>query len=299
MPQVQTNGVTIEYETFGPEDGAPMLLVMGLGCQLTRWPPALIDRLTARGFRVIRFDNRDVGLSTHFHEAGAPNLPEVAGIALSGGTPPAPYTLDDMAADAAGLLDHLGVRRAHLVGVSMGGMIAQSFALAWPDRVLSLTSIMSSTGELHLPQPTPEAAAVMVTPYPNPKDRDAYAAHGVRVWNVIGSPAYPPDPAVVAERVLADLDRAYDPAGFARQLAAIYASGQRGERLKSLDIPTVVLHGDQDPLVPVECGRATAAAIPGAELRIVEGMGHDLPPQLYDVIVDAIVSAAGRATQPA
>lgn len=299
MAQVQANGSTIEYEAFGPEGGEPMLLIMGLGCQLTRWPLPLVDQLVAKGFRVIRFDNRDVGLSTHFREAGVPDLMSVAAVALSGGTPEAPYRLTDMAADALGLMDALGLASAHLVGVSMGGMIAQVVAVTRPERVRSMTLIMTTTGELHLPGPTPEAAAMLMTPYPSPKEVEAFAAHGVKVWRTIGSTGFEIDDAAVRERVLADAERAYDPGGFARQLAAIYASGERASSLKAVKVPTVVVHGEADPLVPVDCGKAVAAAIPGAELRLIPGMGHDLPPQLYGAFVDAIMAAVEHSRVPA
>lgn len=277
MPRAKANGIEIEYETFGPDDAPAVLLINGLGSQMTRWPAPFCEKLVARGFRAIRFDNRDVGLSTWFQSGDR-------------------YTLSDMAADAVGLLDHLKVDRAHIVGVSMGGMIAQTVAIEHPDRVLSLTSIMSATGAPGTLDSTPEAAAVLNTPAPDPAaDEEAFVAHGVRNARVIGSPAYPWADAPLRERVLSDMRRAFNPKGVQRQRGAIGASGDRTEKLKTLKVPTVVVHGEADPLVPLAGGQATAAAIPGAELRIIPGMGHDLPEALYDTFIDAIADAAARA----
>lgn len=277
MPRAKANGIEIEYETFGPDDAPAVLLINGLGSQMTRWPAPFCEKLVARGFRAIRFDNRDVGLSTWFQSGDR-------------------YTLSDMAADAVGLLDHLKVDRAHIVGVSMGGMIAQTVAIEHPDRVLSLTSIMSATGAPGTLDSTPEAAAVLNTPAPDPAaDEEAFVAHGVRNARVIGSPAYPWADAPLRERVLSDMRRAFNPKGVQRQRGAIGASGDRTEKLKALKVPTVVVHGEADPLVPLAGGQATAAAIPGAELRIIPGMGHDLPEALYDTFIDAIADAAARA----
>jgi pimeloyl-ACP methyl ester carboxylesterase len=294
MAQVRANGIDVEYELLGPEDGSPLLLIMGLGEQLIRWPMPLLEKLVARGHRVIRFDNRDVGLSTHFKDAPRVDLPAIIAAQASGQTPTAPYNLDDMARDAVGLLDALGIVRAHVVGVSMGGMIAQQVAAQFPERVASLTSIMSTTGNPAVPPPTPEAAATLFAPRPDPSDRQAYADHGLRVRRTIGSPAYPTPEAEIRAAALASLDRAYDPAGFVRQLAAIYASGDRRASVRTITAPTMVFHGEADPLVNVEGGRDTAANIAGAELRIVPGMGHDLPAPLYDQILDAIERAVAR-----
>ncbi|MBS0295605.1 MAG: alpha/beta fold hydrolase [Proteobacteria bacterium] len=295
MPKVASNGVEIEYERFGPVDDTPILLIMGLGAQLTRWRPEFIERLTRRGRGVIRFDNRDVGLSTHLDSAPVPPVEEVIAAKLGGRPTPAPYDLSDMARDALGLMDALQIERAHLVGASMGGMIAQETAFLAPERVETLTSIMSTTGGWDLPPPTPEAIAVMTGPAPKPSDRTAFAEHGVRVWRTIGSPGFPPDDDETRARVLADADRAYDRAGYGRQMAAIYASGDRRERVRRITAPTLVIHGDRDPLVPVEGGRDTAACVPGAQLMIIEGMGHDLPAALYDRIAEAILANVARA----
>ena len=294
MPQANVKGITLEYETRGADDGVPLLLIMGLGAQMTRWPPALCDKLVTRGFRVIRFDNRDVGLSQKF--SGAPKLEDVVGALMQGRKPDIPYTLDDMAADAIGLLDVLGIERAHVAGASMGGMIGQLVTADYPERVLSFTSIFSSTGNPALPRATPEAMAVITTRAPDPSaDIEAYLDQMVINARTIGSPGFPFDEAGVRERALADVRRAYEPLGVARQLAAVTANGDRRPKLAKIKAPVVVLHGDVDPLVPVEGGRDTAASIAGAELRIVPGMGHDIPAALYDTIVEAIARAAERA----
>ena len=294
MPQIAANGITLEYEEFGPARGEPILLIMGLGAQLTRWPLDLIALLTARGYRVIRYDNRDVGLSQRFHAAGPANLGQLMADLAAGKTPNAAYTLNDMADDAAGLLGALRIRRAHIVGASMGGMIAQMVAANHPERTLSLTSIMSSTGNRELPPAKPEAMAVLMT-RPESQELEAIVSHGMRAQKTIGSPAYPASDTELRARIEEDFKRAYYPDGFSRQMGAILASGDRREALKKITAPTVVLHGADDPLVPVEGGRDTAANITGADLRVVPGMGHDLPAALYPVVVEAIESVAQRA----
>ncbi|MDO8409652.1 MAG: alpha/beta hydrolase [Phenylobacterium sp.] len=277
MPRAAVNGIEIEYETFGPDDAPPVLLINGLGSQMTRWPVAFCEKLVARGYRAIRFDNRDVGRSTWFQSGDR-------------------YTLSDMAADASGLLDCLKIDKAHVAGVSMGGMIAQTVAIEHPGRVRSLTSIMSATGAPGTMDSTPEAAAVLTQVAPDPTvDEEAFVAHGMRNARIIGSPAYPWTDEALRERVLSEMRRAFNPKGVQRQRGAIGASGDRTEKLSKLDVPTVVLHGEVDPLIPKAGGEATAKAIPGAELRIIPGMGHDLPEALYDTIIDAIVAAAERA----
>lgn len=294
MAKVAANGIEIEYDIHGPAAGAPLLLIMGLGQQLTRWPMALVDRLVGEGFRVIRFDNRDMGLSTWLDEAGAPDLPTVFGEIAAGRKPNVPYLIEDMAADAAGLLDALGIERAHVAGVSMGGMIAQMLAAAHPGKVLSLVSVMSTTGNPAVPPATPEALAVLYS-RPTATDVEGLTDHALKAQIVIQSPAWPLDPAVERPKLKAAIERAYHPVGVARQMAAVLGSGDRREALKTIIAPTIVLHGDADPLVRVEGGKDTAATIPGAELRIVEGMGHDLPEGVYGAFVEAVVSAAARA----
>jgi pimeloyl-ACP methyl ester carboxylesterase len=299
MAEVQANGITITYDEFGSKDAAPLLLIMGLGAQMTRWPPAFCEALAARGFRVIRFDNRDVGLSTHFVEAGVPDMAQVVAAVAAGKPAAVPYTLSDMAADAAGLLDKLGIAKAHIVGASMGGMIAQLVAAEHPEKTLSLTSIMSNTGNPQTPRATAEAMAVLTNRPPHPSDEEAYLKHTVAAARVTGSPAYPADEAVLRANALADVKRCYEPTGFARQMAAITATGDRRAKLKTITAPTVVVHGEADPLVPVEGGRDTAANIPGAELVVLPGMGHDLPVALYGALVDAIAKVAERSKAPA
>jgi pimeloyl-ACP methyl ester carboxylesterase len=295
VPQAQTNGIAIEYEEFGAAADPVVLLIMGLGAQLTRWPIAFCAKLVARGYRVIRFDNRDVGRSTHLDAAPVPDLGQVVAARMAGMRVDVPYTLQDMAADTIGLLDALHIDKAHIVGASMGGMIAQLVAADYPQRVLSLTSIMSTSGNPSLPPPTPAAAAVLMARSPDPADQEAYVTHGLKSLRTIASPAFPFDTKATRERILTDLDRGYNPAGYARQIAAVTAHGDRREKLKRITAPTVVVHGADDQLVPVAAGRDTADSIRNAELRIIPGMGHALPAALYDTIVDAIDGAARRA----
>jgi pimeloyl-ACP methyl ester carboxylesterase len=296
MPQVQANGLTIEYDVTGPESGEPVLLIMGLGAQMTRWPQGFVDKLAARGVRVIRFDNRDVGLTSKMEGAGSPDFPAILKALGEGAPPPVPYTLSDMAADAVGLLDALGIDRAHIVGASLGGMVAQLVAADHPERTLSLTSIMSSTGNRALPPASPEALAVLNDRGPDPlQDLEGYLAHAVKGANVVGSPGYPPDPEEIRQRSLNDFNRCYYPAGFQRQYAAALACPDRRPKLAAIKAPTVVIHGAADPLVPLAGGRDTAENIPGAELRVIEGMGHDVPAALFDILVDGIMRAVERA----
>ncbi|MGR4863672.1 alpha/beta fold hydrolase [Caulobacter sp. LARHSG274] len=296
MPTAAANGIEIAYETSGPETGEVVLLIMGLAQQLTRWPPSLIDRLVEEGFRVVRFDNRDIGLSTRFDAAGTPDLPAVFGALARGDEPDLPYRLDDMADDAVGLLDALGIARAHLVGVSMGGMIAQTVAVRHPARALSLVSVMSTTGNPAVPPARPEVQAVLFA-RPAAADLDSLTDHALRAQIAVQSPAWPVDPAIERPRLRSDIERAYHPAGIARQMAAAIASGDRRRALSAIAVPTVVLHGADDPLVSVEGGRDTAASIPGAELRIIAGLGHDLPDAVHEAFVDAVRTAAARARQ--
>jgi pimeloyl-ACP methyl ester carboxylesterase len=300
MPQIKANGINIEYDSHGDPAAEPILLIMGLGAQMTRWPAELVDKLTARGHRVIRYDNRDVGLSEKLDAAGLPDIGAVVQAVAAGQKPPVAYTLAEMAADAVGVLDALSIPRAHIVGASMGGMIAQLVAADYPDRTLSLTSIMSSTGNPELPRATPEAMAVLNNRGPDPReDLDGFVAHSLAAANTIGSPAYPPDPAVHRERTVADFRRSFYPAGFQRQYAGVMASPDRRPKLKTIKAPTVVIHGEADPLVPLAGGKDTADNIAGAELKVIAGMGHDLPPQVHDEIVTAIMRAVERSKTPA
>lgn len=290
----QVGSIELVYETIGDPADPPLLLVMGLGMQLIHWDRDLCELLAGRGFQVIRFDNRDAGLSTKIR-GPVPNV-----MRLMAGMPVrVPYLLGDMAGDSFGLLDQLGIERAHVVGASMGGMIGQTMAIERPERVLSLASIMSTTGDRRVGTPKLRVWSLMTRRAP--QDRDAYIRYFARVFRIIGSPAYRVDESRTRELAAAAYDRSHYPAGTARQLAAILASGSRTAALRELDVPTVVLHGESDPLVPLRAGLATARAIPGAELITIPGMGHDLPVQLWPTFVDAIVRNTERAaaTQPA
>jgi pimeloyl-ACP methyl ester carboxylesterase len=288
MPLASTNGIELEYEVFGDSADPAMLLVMGLGMQLLAWDEDFCKMLAERGFYVIRFDNRDVGLSTKIEDAPVPDLFAV----MAGDGSSAGYTIEDMADDAAGLLDHLEIEAAHVVGVSMGGMIAQALAINHPDRVLTLTSIMSTTGDRAVGQPRESAIPALISPAP--ADRDAYIEYTLNLFKLIGSPAYPMDEDQFRALAAASYDRMHYPIGFMRQLAAIVASPERTQALGSVRAPTLVIHGEDDPLIVVSGGEATARAIPGAKLMKVAGMGHDLPRELWPEFVDAIVENTER-----
>ncbi|HZV06643.1 MAG TPA: alpha/beta hydrolase, partial [Gemmataceae bacterium] len=293
--QVQANGITIAYESFGPSDRETVLLIMGNGTQLTAWPIELCEELVKRGYRVVIYDNRDVGLSTKFTEAGTPDVNAVVEARIAGKPSPLPYTLDDMAKDAVGLLDALAIEKAHIVGVSMGGMIAQLVAADHPEHTLSLTSIMSTSGNPSIPFPAkPEAIAKM--PHGAADDREANIANAVKMIQILAGPVYPPDEKRVRDLVIHSMNRSSDRAGMARHnaLSALGLFEDRRAKLKTIKAPTVVVHGAEDPLISVEGGKDTARNIPGAELRILPGMGHDLPIPLIEVIADAISSAASR-----
>jgi pimeloyl-ACP methyl ester carboxylesterase len=256
---------------------------MGLATQMLGWPEEFCERLAADGHFVVRFDNRDIGLSDHLDDASVPKLNEI----FAGNGESAVYTLSDNAADTVGLMDALGLDSAHLVGASMGGMIAQTVAIEHPERVRSLVSIMSTTGDRNVGNPSDEATQVLLAPAP--RTREEAMERAVRTYGVIGSPGFPLDEAGLRERAGVSWDRAiHDPKGIIRQLAAIWASGDRTEALGRLDIPVTVIHGSDDPLVSVSGGRATAKAIPGAELDVIEGMGHDLPRDLWARLLGSI-----------
>jgi pimeloyl-ACP methyl ester carboxylesterase len=280
------NGIEIGFETHGDPGDEPLLLVMGLGAQLIAWPIELCDALVDRGFFVIRYDNRDTGLSTRFDDAGGALMTSFMR-AFQGQPLDAPYTLSDMAADGVALLDHLGIDGAHVVGASMGGMIAQTLAIEHPTRVRTLTSIMSMTGEPEYGQPTPEALEILIRPVGTTRDEAIEAT--VAGSKVIASPAHW-DEGVARQRAAEAYDRCFNPAGVARHLLAVLASGSRAERLAQLDVPTLVIHGDVDPLVTPSGGQRTAELVPGAELLVIEGMGHDLPPAVLGPVVEAITS---------
>ena len=286
----QPNGVNIAYDTFGDPSSKPLLLIMGLGWQMIFWDDDFCSRLASKGYRVIRFDNRDIGLSQRFDEAGIPDIGALISAQLKGTAFPVPYTLSDMAADAVGLLDVLEIDSAHVVGASMGGMIAQIMAMQFTERVRTLTSIMSSTGDPDLPPPRPEALKILYTPLPT--DREGFIKSYINVLRVLSGPEVPVSESQARKYAEMTFDRGLSPDGVARQFAAVIASGSRKEGLKSVTLPTLIIHGDKDPLVPVECGIDTAKAIPGARLVIMKGMGHGLPEVLWDRMIDEIASHA-------
>lgn len=292
MPEAVTGGITIHYDTFGDPNDPTVLLIMGLGTQMIAWRPELCAALAARGLHVVRFDNRDVGLSTKLHGAPVPSIPRTL-LLRSLGLARSVYTLSDMARDAVGLLDHLAVSAAHLVGVSMGGMIAQTIAIEHPRRALSLTSIMSSPGDRELPGPTPAARSVLLRPVP--RTRAQAIEQVVELFRVIGSPAHL-DPARIAERAGESYDRSSYRVGSGRQLDAILCSPPRSAALRELRMPAAVVHGELDPLVRLPHGLATAAAIPGARLVVLPDLAHDLPDAKWPVLVDVVSENVARAS---
>jgi pimeloyl-ACP methyl ester carboxylesterase len=278
----------IAFERLGEPSHPPVLLIMGLGAQLIGWPDGLCDVLTGHGLHLVRFDNRDVGQSTHLSSAPLPNM----AAAFVGDHSSASYTLSDMAADAVGLLDELGLDSVHLVGASMGGFIAQTIAIEHPRRVRSLTSIMSSTGATSVGQP--HAEALQMFGAPPPTSRDEVVQRSLASSRVIGSPGFPPDLDGIASRAGRAFDRAFDPLGMARQAVAVLASGDRTTGLRALDVPTLVIHGEADRMCDVSGGHATAAAVPGAELWLIDGMGHDLPRPLWPQLATRIAATIQR-----
>lgn len=295
MPKATANGIELHYEEHGDPAHPPMLLIMGFGAQLTLWPDELVEALAGHGFRVIRYDNRDIGLSHKFDGVKAPGIVKMTLMSKIGLKPKVPYTLADMADDGAGLLDALGIDRAHIVGASMGGMIAQHVAARHADRCLSLTSVFSTTGNPKLPPAKPEAMKALVT-RPRSTDEAVLVDHGMMLARTIGSPGYPSDEERLRERTTASIRRSFYPEGPPRHLSAIVADGDRRAMLKEISVPTLVLHGEDDPLVPCEGGRDTAACIPGAKLKTIPGWGHDLPLELVDEVAGAIAGHAKAAT---
>ena len=290
MPHTIANDITIEYEVIGDIADPALLLVMGLGGQLISWPDPFCAQLADRGFAVVRYDNRDVGLSQKFEDAGTPDLLGALG---SGDAVLAPYTLGDMADDGIALIEGLGLSPAHIVGASMGGMIVQEMVIRHPGAVRSLCSIMSTTGDRSVGQPTPDALAVLLQP--PPATRAEVIEAGVRGSRVIGSPRYPTDEAELRAGAALAYDRSYYPQGPARQIAAILSAEDRTAALGAVDVPTLVIHGDADPLVTPTGGEATAKAVPGSELLVIEGMGHDLPEALWPEVIAAIAANANQA----
>jgi pimeloyl-ACP methyl ester carboxylesterase len=293
MPRAKSNGIEIEYETFGNHGDPAMLLISGWSVQMLSWNERFCRLLADLGLFVIRFDNRDVGLSTHLHGVEADTAGAMAAFLAGDPVPPMPYDLSDMANDSIGLLDALGVGKAHVVGASMGGMIAQTISIEYPHRVLSLVSIMSSTGEPGYGQAAPEATEALMVPPPT--EREAYGEHIVRIGRVIGSKTHF-DPDALRARAVASFDRCFDPDGALRQMGAPFSSGaKRAEHLPTLRVPTLVIHGRQDSLIAPDAGERTAELIPGAQLLLLDDAGHDLPEPLWPEIVAAVGEHVRRA----
>jgi pimeloyl-ACP methyl ester carboxylesterase len=282
------NGIELCYQEMGDPDGEPLLLVMGLATQMIAWDEDFCRMLAERGFRVVRFDNRDIGRSTKIRDAGVPNL-----LAMATGRGAAPYLLRDMAADTVGLMDHLGIDSAHLVGASMGGMIVQSVAIEHPERVRSLTSIMSTTGSRRVGHPSYRTFGLLLAK--PPREREAAIERVIKTFRTIGSPGYPFEEERVREIAGRSFDRGHSEAGIARQMHAITASGDRTAGLRQLEVPALVIHGKSDVLVNPSGGRATAKAIPGARLKMIDGAGHDMPRALWPAFVEEIAANAARA----
>ena len=290
MPHIVNQGITLQYETDGDPSATPLLLIMGLGMQLTSWPMSLVSQLVDHGYYVIRLDNRDSGLSSKLEQYGKPSLVWMFIKSQLRMRIKAPYSLLDMAGDALAVLDALNIQRAHVAGASMGGMIAQVLAAHHPARVASLTSIMSSSGRYGLPGPTPEARRILMAGPANPRDPEQVEHHFVRMFRIIGSPAYPTPEHELRNRIKISMARSSSGTGLARQMHAIAASGSRVKLLQTIQRPTLVIHGANDSLVPLACGQDTARCIPGAVLRVIAGMGHDLPEALIPIIVQMIVA---------
>jgi pimeloyl-ACP methyl ester carboxylesterase len=291
--RIEANGIQIEVDDQGPANGPVVLLVMGLGMQLIAWPQAMVQMLVRQGFRVVRFDNRDIGLSQGFDDAGVPNM-ALAGLRYAMHLPVrSPYSLADMARDALGVLDALDIDQAHVCGASMGGMIAQHLAAMAPERVASLTLMMTTSGARQLPQPSWRVRRALMS-RPMRPGTDAAVAWITQVLNIIGSPAYPSDPLALRARALESVQRAWHPAGSARQLLAVVADGDRSALLPHIQAPTLVVHGVDDPLVPVACGEDLAQRIAGARTDFIPGMGHDLPEALLQRFAQGIGDNARR-----
>lgn len=293
MPNVSANGIQIEYDTFGDPSSPSLLLIMGAGFQMILWPEEFCNLLAGQGLHVIRFDNRDVGLSSKFDEAGEPDIMEILANTQPGAEPNIPYTLDDMADDAVGLLDALGIEKAHVCGVSMGGMIAQIIAIRHQSRVSSLISISSGTGDPSLPGGRPEAMAMLLAP--TPAEREAYIEHDMNVFRAFAGSKYPENEQTRRPQIECYYDRCYHPQGMVRHVIAAFMAGSRTQDLKTVTVPTLVIHGSEDPILLVEHGRATAEAAPGSELLIMEGMGHGLPPEFMPLLVGPIVQHTKKA----
>jgi pimeloyl-ACP methyl ester carboxylesterase len=297
--KVSANGVHIEVDIQGPDSGEPLLMIMGLGMQLVAWPEGLVDELVKHGFRVIRFDNRDIGLSQPFDDLGVPNIPLAALLHTFHLPVKAPYQLADLARDAVGVLDALGIAQAHVCGASMGGMIAQHLGFAHADRLKSLTLMMTTSGHRGLPAPSLKVRRTLMSrprPGSTPAQKlDNILDHYVNLYGVIGSPGYPPEPHALRERIALGVKRSYRPQAVLRQLVAIAADRHRAERLPRITAPTLVIHGEGDALIPVAAAHDLARRIPGARLETLPGWGHDLPEPLWPRLVSEIAAIAGRS----
>jgi pimeloyl-ACP methyl ester carboxylesterase len=289
MPSARVNAVDIYYETYGDAADPKLLLVCGLGMQMVSWSAEWFEAVVDKGYYVVAFDNRDAGLSTHLVADGVPDLLAL----LEGRDANIAYYLKDMAEDAAGLLEHLGIESVHVVGISMGGMIAQQLAISYPEKVRSLCSVMSTTGSPAVGQPSQAAAEALLSL--NPKSREESIELGIQVFAIIGSPAFPPDEERMRRLSAEAFDRSNEPTGIARQMGAVLASPDRTADLAQVAVPTLVIHGTADPLVDPSGGEATAKAVPGAKLMMIEGMGHDLPVQVWSQMLAAIDENARRA----
>ena len=288
--KVRANGIEIAYDSFGEPGAPPLVLIMGFTAQMILWDEGFCEGLARRGYRVIRFDNRDVGHTSWFTEAGTPRIGVLVAALMRGEAVHVPYKLIDMAEDTLGLMDVLGIESAHVVGMSMGGMIAQTMAVHFPERLRTLTSLSSTTGHPGLPQATPEAWEMLTKPAP--MDREGFVEHAVPVWRVINGPLVTIDEEFIRERARRTFERGISLEGYARQMAAITASGSRRKALRSVRVPALVIHGDSDPLLPPAHGIDTAEAIPGAKLHIVKGMGHDIPSVFWAELIEAIAGHA-------
>lgn len=291
MPSIKANGISLTYEAAGDPAGVPVVLIMGLGMQLIAWPDEFVEGLVEQGYYVVRFDNRDAGLSTKMDAHGTPNLVWAWFKSLLGFSVGAPYTLHDMVADTVGLMDSLAIPKAHIVGASMGGMIAQLMAARHPERVLSLVSLMSSSLRRGLPGPSAAVRKAMLRR--PPRDREGLVRHFMHIFRLIGSPSYPTPERQLRARIERAVDRNVSPGGVQRQLAAIAATGELCPLLRNITAPTLIIHGAADPLLPQACGADSARSIPGARLEVIQGMGHDLPPALIERLL-ALIDAHTR-----
>jgi pimeloyl-ACP methyl ester carboxylesterase len=292
MPDTTANGIQIEYETFGDKSDPALLLTIGLGCQLIYWDEALCQKLADNGLFVIRYDNRDTGLSTRFEEAGEPDMAAIMGALAQGHPADTAYTINDMADDAAGLLDALGIEKAHICGMSMGAIISQVVAIRHPSKTTSLIPIYGSTGAPGLPSPDPKAMSVFIEPVPT--EREAYIDRLVRDFKILTGPGFPFDESWHRDLSAKAFDRGFYPEGVSRNMAAVMTAGSRKPALSSITAPTLVIHGADDPIVPVAAGRDIAETVPGAELMVIDGMGHDLPHEgAWLQIVNRIISFLG------